>query len=724
MKTNKFFVVGLISIFLFSMAVQAEDAGDWMICAKYPDLGVLCGRDNVTLPEKPPVDYIISGADYKGVVKEETASISVIYDLEVLRDGWVEIPLLSSDVALENARLDGKKVSLLAKDGRHELIINISGKHKLEIDFLVKVSSSVDSSNLRFNIPQTSVSKIRAEIPKTDIGVSIESSFSAETTERNGRTYVSATLTSTDLLSMKWSRKIVVPEPESLEPKVYAEVFTLLSVGEGIISGDTTIHYSIVQAGTAHFILSLPVDVDVLDVSGNKLKDWRVKESKGRKILDVYLNSEVQGTYQLSIRYEKTLQGTSAVSEIPEIQVLGVEREKGYLGVEARTNVEITVADVSGANKIDVKELPHQIIGRTQRPILFAYKYPKHHYTIVLDIKKHEEIAVLSATIDSASLITLVVGDGKSITKGTYYVKNNRKQFLELELPPNSRIWSTFVSGSPVKPAKSEEGTILIPLSKSTGGSESKISFPVEVVYATEIPYMGYFGTSVFMLPKADIQISQLNMVLYLPEEYDFLRFDGNMKKVRGRRRYAFPGVPAPTAYNGAEPNVMMESQVADMEEFRGAVQKAAEKGVLPVQVSVPQEGRVYGFSKLIVTDDQQPRVQTIYVNSEIYSWFNLMVFLCVFFAGLKVMGRLTMSADSLGWIKRRTLLIVLVVVLAAVADRLLPSTFTSALTAAVIALILGVLYFGYRKILVLGKARKERKSTESRLKGEIGDEE
>ena len=721
MKIDKILILGLIFIFLFSISVNAVDTDDWMICAKYPNLDVLCGKDNVTLPEKPPVDFIISGAEYRGVVKEKSASITAIYDLEVLKDGWVEIPLLSSDVAIANAKLDGKKISLLTKNGRHELITNEIGKHKLEIDFLVKVYSDVDSNNLKFNIPRTSVSKVWFEIPKTNISVSIASSFSAEITESNGKTYVSAVLTSTDLLSMRWSRKIEIPEPEILEPRIYAEVFTLMSIGEGIINGDTTVQYSVVQAGTAHFTVSLPTDVDVLDVTGNRLKDWRVKEDKGRKILDVYLSSEIKGTYQLNVKYEKTLQGTSAVSEIPRIQILGVEREKGYIGIEARTNVEITVTDVSGANRIDVKELPYPIVSRTSRPILLAYKYLKHPYTIILDIKKHEEIPVLSAVIDSASFITLVVEDGKSITKGTYYVKNNRKQFLELDLPPNSRVWSTFVSGGPVKPAKSKRETILIPLSKSMGG-ESRISFPVEIVYITETPGMGYLGTSGFMLPRVDIPISRADLILYLPEEYDFLRFDGNMKEVKERRHY-IPEIPAPATFGGATSKAMLESQVKEVEEFRGAVQKAAEKGVLPVQVSVPQQGKVYRFSKLMVTEDQRPWVQTIYINSEIYFWFNLIVFLAVLITVLKVMKRLTTVVNIWDWIGRKKSLIILIAILAFIVRYTLPSTFNSALIAAVIALLLGSVYLGYKKILRMGKVRRERRSTESRLKEEIMNE-
>jgi len=143
----------------------------------------------------------------------------------------------------------------------------------------------------------------------------------------------------------------------------------------------------------------------------------------------------------------------------------------------------------------------------------------------------------------------------------------------------------------------------------------------------------------------------------------------------------------------------------------------------LPVQVSVPQQGKVYRFSKLMVTEDQRPWVQTIYINSEIYSWFNLIVFLAVLITVLKVMKRLTMVVNIWDWIRRKKSLIILIVILAFIAKYTLPSTFNSALIAAVIALLLGSVYLGYKKISRMGRARRERRSTESRLKEEIMNE-
>ena len=62
MKTRKILYVGLIAFLLFSV-VSAQEETELMLCAKYPDIGALCGQNDSPV-EKPPVDYILSEGDY------------------------------------------------------------------------------------------------------------------------------------------------------------------------------------------------------------------------------------------------------------------------------------------------------------------------------------------------------------------------------------------------------------------------------------------------------------------------------------------------------------------------------------------------------------------------------------------------------------------------------------------------------------------------------------
>jgi hypothetical protein len=94
--------------------------------------------------------------------------------------------------------------------------------------------------------------------------------------------------------------------------------------------------------------------------------------------------------------------GTSAEVVLPELACIGVNKETGFVGVEARTTVEIAdlvalgVAKVlvfprsfsrPDAAQIDVRELSDKVTGAARRPILHAYKFLAPRFRIKLDVK-------------------------------------------------------------------------------------------------------------------------------------------------------------------------------------------------------------------------------------------------------------------------------------------------------------------------------------------------
>src|SRR5204862_383054 len=84
-----------------------------------------------------------------------------------------------------------------------------------------------------------------------------------------------------------------------------------------------------------------------------------------------------------------------AAALVPELQILGVEREWGHIGINATTNIEIT-ATAKGLTPIDVKELPAEVWQVAQLPILLSYKYLSHPYELQLDVRRHEDVPVLA----------------------------------------------------------------------------------------------------------------------------------------------------------------------------------------------------------------------------------------------------------------------------------------------------------------------------------------
>ena len=70
----------------------------------------------------------------------------------------------------------------------------------------------------------------------------------------------------------------------------------------------------------------------------------------------------------------------------------------------------------------------------------------------------------------------------------------------------------------------------MIPLEKSDL-SRNNAAFSVEVIYHTQDQKLGWFGQKNVFLPKVDLPVSQMLWSLYVPEEFQFPHFGGNMDK-------------------------------------------------------------------------------------------------------------------------------------------------------------------------------------------------
>ncbi len=657
-------IIAIVAAVLFvSMSEVTASADNGMLCGTVSDLEKIFKTNETIISDKPPIDYIISKANYDlSVIGIHTdyAGVKASYDIEILTEKWIKIKLINGEFAIRDAKLDGKDISLIAEQGSYHLILNNQkGKHKLEINSLIRIKK--DTGNTKYikfgDIPETSISTVRIGIQEINISVEIEGSFGTEIEESfwQNKTIVTAILRSGKGIGITWyPKREKIIEKEKLPVKLYADVNSLVSIGEGVMECYTSIDYSIPQGSTNQFRIQIPESVNVLDVRdiyGNPIKEYNIDN---KNILLIRVPYEISDSYKIILKYEKDMNKTSVISDIPEINALDVEREKGYIGISAKTNVEINIINSSDVQRVDVQELPQSVWKQSRTPLLFGYKYLKHPYSITIDIKKHEDIPVLVAAIDYAKIVTLLTDDRKGLTKATYYIKNNRKQFLEVTLPEGSEMWSAFVSDAPVKPAKNEYGKILIPLSRSSEYEGSLYTFSVEFVYISNISKFGYFGTNNYEIPVVDIPISQINLLLYLPDDYDFIKFEGSMKRTDYFEEYiqgAIPKAMVPTSPSQVS-NVMIYKEndetkasgganrnapVQDQYNFQAELQEATEKGVLPVRINIPQNGKAYYFTKLLIVEYKKLNVDATYIDSEIYKLAGIIVLLFILVPGFYV---------------------------------------------------------------------------------------
>ena len=598
--------------------------------------------------------YVIYNVHYKAELEENVVTVNGKVVFEVFaKHGWVQIPLVNSSVGLIDVKVNKGASFVMNQGGKYYLVMDKPGRYSLDIEFLVKASREREHGPGNFNIDvlPAPISQFEFTIPEKDLQIFIDPAIKVETKDEGDKTSAWAVMPNTNSINVRWSKALPKEEIVSakLEPKVYVETSTHSSVGGGIIRSRSFLNYSILQSEISSLRLALPEDVSILDVGGRDLRDWKVSLKEGIQYLDVFLNFGIKGNYELSLTYERDIEEGSSVIPMPWVKALGVERENGFYGISASTNVELAVKETDRVTTIDTKQLPSAIWNISTNPILLAFKYLNHPFAITIDVIRHEELPVLIAAIDNVECTSLFTKEGKILTKAVYQIRNNVKQFLRLKLPQGAVIWSSFVGSKPVKPAQDKEGHVLIPLETSRFQGQDLTTFPVEVVYLDKTTEMKSLGNLRLTLPQVDLPVSQFNWRVYLPLDYTYFGFEGNVRKVDGQ--VGFLRAVGQNLFGGRALQGRLKQAADDIgEQYSVAVLSSMAKGeipaeqagvggkgLLPIRINIPYEGKSFRFSKLLSIEGEDIWLQVKYTAflEKISGWLKLVILV----VGIGVLG-------------------------------------------------------------------------------------
>jgi len=552
-----------------------------------------------------PADYMIASADYVGMLREEGAVFDLAMVIDVLKEqDWKRIPLLPATVALEKATLPAG-CHLNVAEGNYELLTAGKGRMEVALKFAAAVKEQAGAYQVGFNTMPSATTVLKLTVPSKQVTVDVAGAQAVLPLEAGAsETVVGASLPSGAPVRITWERALEAVE--KVPAKLYAETATLAAVGEGILTCREQVSLSVLHTGIRSVTLSLPDGVSVLEVTGQAVHDWRVADG----ILDVRFEHDMLGNTGLSLTYERA--GVEAAAEVPVLRVPDAVREKGYIGIVALANVEISAPEHPGATSIDVRELPAEILRMTGQPVLLAFRYVGKELRIPLVVRKHEDVSVLLTIADSAVLTVMQTMDGRRITKAIYNVRNNRNQFIRLTLPKpeagagRAEVWSATVAGRSIRPALDEDGRVLIPLVRSSSAQAELASFPVELVYVEKQEGVAASGQMRVDLPRVDVPLTHLMVQLYLPAEGSYkkgilggLSFEGPLRKVEEFSRISSAG-PPPAEQVQAD----VQAQ-ALQEQFTQRVEgEAVAAGVTPIRVQLPIRGQMFRFEKILVLDE------------------------------------------------------------------------------------------------------------------------
>jgi len=175
----------------------------------------------------------------------------------------------------------------------------------------------------------------------------------------------------------------------------------------------------------------------------------------------------------------------------------------------------------------------------------------------------------------------------------------------------------------------------LIPLARSERGVDgSLIPFDIELIYTEEVEIFNLLGKKKNQFPTTDILINKAEWTLYLPVNYDYISFGGNLNPVveeiipLSRTEIESKELPEEETMEGEIEEIELDDKSGisaaapvskkayDLVSTRQAGDFSTGKaGLLSLKVNIPISGRKYSFEKKIVEREETLFLDFTYAN-------------------------------------------------------------------------------------------------------------
>ena len=463
------------------------------------------------------------------------------------------------------------------KDTMFSLPVNGKGKHECQISFVVPIQNIDDLFTLQFNM--TRIPLTFMELQAQNFTLSVDSTsfkdFSViDKPQMQGCTFIGWLGANSDI-SIKWRRRVLraaastpEPSPEPVpapvldpdaavvepvpvqpdrvvvpaKPLVYARSNTLVSLGETAIYSYKIFDFKISKAPVTNFYFSIPEKVEIVSVSGDRQINQRMLLDGGQRRLQVEFQAGREDSCQIEISYEAPVDMASTSIGIPEVTPLNVERELGTIAIEALTSIEVQPGNDDkaplhkGVFPLDPLEVPVPLKNRATMPLLLAYRYNTSPTGILLEVKRYLDVPQQTVVADSLEVKTTFTTNKTSNSMLSLIIRNNNKQYLQLQLASGSEVTSAFRSGQAVKlVAGRSDGKVQIPLEMSQTVGET-VEQNLQIFLKNPVDEIKWRGSLKFEPPLVDIPISRFSWYVYAPEDYQLYDFSGTVKDARPRK--------------------------------------------------------------------------------------------------------------------------------------------------------------------------------------------
>lgn len=357
---------------------QKHGASVFMPFADYLRLWEKTWASGTRAPEQPPVGGVISTAKYTAKVEQDLVRVQAVYGVQVLKEGWVELPITFGEAAIGTVKAEPGPVLLRGTgNGAYALLFSKSGQHTVTMELTARVRTAPEGRSFDLQIPNVGITDFEITVPEADQSIELQPKLLQETVKGDPKTtLLRASLGSTDKVTARWHPRVgTKPDMELLASATTA---TLVSVEDGLIHADAHFLIEVLRGQVERLRVAVPKGQRILDVtSESRVKEWTVAEEEGRQVVTVELLSRQSGKVPLEVHTEWPLTAEAfdaagvAEANAYGIHLLDVLRESGQVAVRTGNDLLLNITMQQGLARIDESEADPRI----KRPGASYFKF-------------------------------------------------------------------------------------------------------------------------------------------------------------------------------------------------------------------------------------------------------------------------------------------------------------------------------------------------------------
>src|SRR6266481_5146148 len=313
-------------------------------------------------PEPPPVEATLTRVDYDLRIDGELASGRASLTVDVLKDGWVRVPV-PAGLLVREARLDGKLVSLVPivggkAGGQFSALLSHSGRAVLLLDIAIPVAAATGEESITLPSTASGVTRASVQLLRQGVDVRLTGGLLSEKSESASESKWIAYGRGNEPLTFAWRRK--TEDHRATQPlRMRGSLTQLLGLGEDSTSITAEVNLEITQGAARVAKIQIPDKVTINQVLGAMVADWEVKAGE----LTVTFLEPVDQTAQFVVTGE-TRSPREVEIDIPLLRLLNVERETGGVAVVVLGAGEIKDLKFEGLESADATDLGEMVGSR------------------------------------------------------------------------------------------------------------------------------------------------------------------------------------------------------------------------------------------------------------------------------------------------------------------------------------------------------------------------